>query len=170
MEETTYTALILNIPDNVLRQIINENSSLEVWKKLHPLYDKKDLPNKIYIQEGLFSFKMNLSKSLDENLDDLKKLTNAFNQSGETLGTKSEATILINSIHDPYKEVRSAIKYGRENVSTESIINALRCKDLELKIESKNYEGGESLYRKGRTSKKETDLTTTREINKTGLL
>ena len=83
-------------------------------KKLHSLYDKKDLPNKIYLREKLFYFKMNSSHSLDENLDEFKKLTNAFSQSSKKLVAESEAAILINSIHNSYKEVKSAIRYKRE--------------------------------------------------------
>ncbi|TYK02788.1 ultraviolet-B receptor UVR8 isoform X3 [Cucumis melo var. makuwa] len=43
MEETAYEILILNITDNVLRQVINENTTYEIWEKLKALYDKKDL-------------------------------------------------------------------------------------------------------------------------------
>lgn len=96
MEDATYITLLPNISDNVLRQVIEESTSHEVGKKLHSLYDKKYLPNKIFIRERLFSFEMNSSKSLDENVDEFKKLINAFSQSSEKLGTESEAVILIN--------------------------------------------------------------------------
>lgn len=52
----------------------------------------------------LFSFRMYQSKTLDENLDEFKKLTNAFNQERKV---RLQAAILINSIHDSYKEVKT---------------------------------------------------------------
>ena len=64
----------------------------------------------MFIREKLFSFKMNHNKNLDENLDEFKKLTNALNQIGEKLGVESEAAILINPIHDTYKEVKTKNK------------------------------------------------------------
>ena len=75
---------------------------------------------------------MNQSKTLNENLDEFKKLTNDFNQSGEKLGIESEAAILINSLHD------ATLKYGRESISVDAVITALKNKELELQLEGKN--------------------------------
>ncbi|TYK27655.1 Retrovirus-related Pol polyprotein from transposon TNT 1-94 [Cucumis melo var. makuwa] len=136
MEETTYEILILNITDNVPRQVINENTTYEIWEKLTALYDKKDLPSKLYMRD--FSLKMNQSKTLNENLDEFKKLTNEFNQLGEKLRAESEAAIFINSLHDTYKEVKSTLKYGRESVLVDVVITALKSKELELQLEEKN--------------------------------
>ena len=55
MEETTYEILILNITGNVLRQVMNENTAYEMWEKLKALYDKKDLPSKLYVIQGEYS-------------------------------------------------------------------------------------------------------------------
>ena len=98
----------------------------------------------------LFSFKMNQSKTLNENLDEFKNLTNDFNQSGEKLGAESKAAILINSLHDIYKEVKSALKYGRESVSIDIVNTALKSKELKLQLEGKNAGGVESLFSKGK--------------------
>ncbi|TYK28825.1 putative retroelement pol polyprotein [Cucumis melo var. makuwa] len=53
---------------------------------------------------------MEENKNLDENLDEFKKLTNALNQTEEKMGAESEAAILINLIHDTYKEVKIALE------------------------------------------------------------
>ncbi|KAA0060284.1 retrotransposon protein, putative, Ty1-copia subclass [Cucumis melo var. makuwa] len=119
LEEVAYGTLIMNITENVLRQIIEETTAFVTWEKLKSLYEKKDLPNKMFIRDKLFSFKMNQNKNLDETLDEFKKLTNALNQTEEKLRVESEAAILINSIHDIYKEVKTTLKKdqrrGREH-------------------------------------------------------
>ena len=116
MEEVAYGTLVMNIIDNGLRQVIEETNVFVAWEKLKALYEKKDIPNKMFIREKLFLFKMNQNKNLVENLDEFKKLTNALNQTGEKLGVESEYAILINSIHDTYKEVKTELKYGRETI------------------------------------------------------
>lgn len=73
--------------------MIDEKNAYEVWKRL-----EADLPNKIFLRERLFSFKMNATKSMDENLDEFKKLTSEINRTDEELGKESQATILINSL------------------------------------------------------------------------
>ena len=80
----------------------------------------------MFIREKLFSFKMNQNKNLDENLDEFKKHTNALNQTGEMLGAENEATILINLIHDTYKEVKTTLKYARETINLNSFITSLK--------------------------------------------
>ena len=117
MEEVAYGTLVMNITDNVLRQIIEETTAFATWEKLKVLYEKKDQRNKMFIRNKLFSSKMNQNKNLDENLDELKKLTNVLNQTGEELGAESEVAILINSIHDTYKEVKTTLKYGRKTIT-----------------------------------------------------
>ena len=146
MEEVAYGTLVMNITDNVLRQVIEETTAFATWNKLKALYEKKDLPNKMFIREKLFSFKMNLNKNLDENLDEFKKITNALNQTEEKLRAKSEVVILINLIHDTSKEVKTTLKYGRETITVNSVITALKSKELELKTESKTSNTVESIF------------------------
>ena len=73
--ENAYSLLILNLADNVLRQIDEEDTALKVWIKLKSLYMVKSLSNKIYLKEQLFVFKMDPYKTLEENLDEFKKIT-----------------------------------------------------------------------------------------------
>ena len=48
----------------------------------------------------------------------------------EKLGAKSEVVILTNLIHDTYKEVKTTLKYGRETIIVNSIITALKVRNL----------------------------------------
>ncbi|PON82264.1 hypothetical protein TorRG33x02_219660 [Trema orientale] len=73
--ETAYSLLILNLADNVLTQVDEEDSALKIWNKLDSLYMTKSLSNKIYLKEHLFGFRMDSTKSLEDNLDDFKKIT-----------------------------------------------------------------------------------------------
>ncbi|KAL2497738.1 cysteine-rich RLK (RECEPTOR-like protein kinase) 8 [Abeliophyllum distichum] len=45
-----------------------------------------------------------------------------------------KAIILLNSIPEAYKDVKSAIKYGRDDLTVDMFINALRSKSRELKM------------------------------------
>ena len=73
--ENTYSLLILNLADNVLRQVDKEDTAFKVWTKLESLYMVTSLSNKIYLKEQLFGFKMDPFKYLEENLDEFNKIT-----------------------------------------------------------------------------------------------
>ncbi|PON38034.1 hypothetical protein PanWU01x14_315780 [Parasponia andersonii] len=69
----TYSLLILNLADNVLRQVDEEDTDLEIWNKLDPFYTTKSLSNKIFLKAQLFGFRMDSTKSLEDNLIDFKR-------------------------------------------------------------------------------------------------
>ena len=54
--ESAYSLLILNLADNVLRQVDDENTTAKIWLKLESLYMTNTLSNKIYLKEQLFGF------------------------------------------------------------------------------------------------------------------
>ncbi|TXG60444.1 hypothetical protein EZV62_015017 [Acer yangbiense] len=140
MLEMALWTIILNLYDNVLRKVNDESTAFDVWKKLESLYLTKSLTNKIYLKECLFSFKMDPSKCLGQNLDEFKRMTIELANVGEKrkLSDENEVIILLNSLPDSFKDVKAAIKYGRSSFSLEECISALKSKNLELKIEKKD--------------------------------
>ncbi|TXG53987.1 hypothetical protein EZV62_019243 [Acer yangbiense] len=151
MLEMAVGTIILNLSDNVLREVNDETTAFNIWKKLEGLYLTKSLTNKIYLKERLFSFKMDPSKGLGQNLDEFKKMTIELANASENekLSDENEAIILLNSLPESFKDVKAAIKYDRSSLSLEECISALKSKDLELKIERKD--GGENLFARGKS-------------------
>ncbi|KAK0588992.1 hypothetical protein LWI29_008208 [Acer saccharum] len=150
MLEMALVTIILNLSDNVLREVNDETTAYGVWNKLESLYMTKSLTNKIYLKERLFGFKMNPSKGLGQNLDEFKKMTIELANAGEKekLSDENEAIILLNSLPESFKDVKAAIKYGRSSLSLEECLSTLKSKELELKIERKD--NGENLFVRGR--------------------
>ena len=97
----------------------------------------KSLSNKIYLKEQLFGFKMDFSKSLEENLDEFKKITVSLANIGEKISYENQAIIILNSLPDTFKDLKATIKYGRESLSLDDVLGALRTSDLEIKFEKK---------------------------------
>ena len=140
--ENTYSLLILNLTDNVLRQVDEEDTTLKVWNKLESLYMVKSLSNKNYLKEQLFRFKMDPLKNLEENLDEFKKIAVSLANIDEKISDENQAIIILNSLPNSFKDLKAAIKYGRETLSLDDVLGALRSRDLEIKIEKKGiFEG-----------------------------
>ena len=68
------SAIIMNLADNVLRQVIGEKTALGLWNKLDQLYMAKSTATKIFLKGKFYGFKMNATVSLEQNLDDLNKI------------------------------------------------------------------------------------------------
>ncbi|KAI5668948.1 hypothetical protein M9H77_18801 [Catharanthus roseus] len=78
---------------------------------------------------------------------------------GEVLKEKLEkisdyvAIILLNALPDSFNDVKSAIKYGRDDLSLYDVKNALKSKDLDLQKENKSH--GENPFVRGRIDRRE---------------
>lgn len=78
---------------------------------------------------------MDPSKDLDDNLDVFNKLVQDIVNCDEAVSETYKAIILFNSIPDSYKEVKNAIKYGRDTLTPEIVVNSLRSKEMEMRAE-----------------------------------
>ncbi|TXG70421.1 hypothetical protein EZV62_005356 [Acer yangbiense] len=97
---------------------------------------------------------MDQSKSLEDNLDDFTKLNIelANCDSKEALSDENQAIIVLNSLSDSYKDLKAAIKYGRDSLSLEDVLGALRSREMEMRSE-KRASIGEGLNVRGRSEK-----------------
>ncbi|KAL4031342.1 hypothetical protein IC575_009619 [Cucumis melo] len=67
------------------------------------------------------------------------------------MSDENQAVILLNSLPETYREVKGAIKYGRDSLTMSIVLDALKTRNLEIKKERKD---GELLMARGRSEKK----------------
>lgn len=75
IEEEAYNLQVLNLADQVLRKVSTELTAYSLWSRLVSLYVVQHAPNLAYLKAATFSFRMNTSKSIDENLDEFLRMT-----------------------------------------------------------------------------------------------
>ena len=96
---------------------------------------------------------MDPSKNLEENLDEFKKITVSLANIDENISDENQAIIILNSLPDSFKDMKAAIRYGRESLSLDDVLGALWSRDLEIKFEKKH--NSESLQVRGRSQKRD---------------
>ncbi|XP_038889301.1 uncharacterized protein LOC120079211 [Benincasa hispida] len=132
IEVNAYGTIVLNVIDSVLRQIVDQTTAYDLYNKLNETYLNKDLSNKALLREIFFIYKMNVVKFLTENLNESKRLSSEFRSIRDNIGEENEAFILLNSLPDSFKDVKTVMKYDRERITIEAIISAIRVRKLEL--------------------------------------
>ncbi|KAL2471748.1 Uncharacterized protein Adt_39884 [Abeliophyllum distichum] len=150
-DELAYTFIILHLSNPVLRKVGKFDSTEKLWKKLEELYLIQSTPNKIYLLEKISSFKIDPSRDLDDNLDIFNKFVQDITNCGETVLEINKAIILLNVIPDSFKEVKNAIKYGRETLTPDIVIDSLKSEEIELKFEKNERKNGEVHFVRGRS-------------------
>lgn len=108
-------------------------------------------PNLVYLKGMLFNFKMDTSKSMDENADEFTRLALLLRSTDQALGDTSEAMILLNSLLDEYDVVKHALRYTRIVPSLDLVISGIKARELELNTTKKS---GNNLFVKAKSDKK----------------
>lgn len=105
-DEIAYTSIILRLSDQVLRNVGKLDNTKALWEKLEELYLVKSLLNKLFILERFFSFKIDQSRDLDDNLDIFNELVKDITNTGEKISEEYKDVILLNSLPEAYMEVK----------------------------------------------------------------
>lgn len=88
---------------------------------------------------------MDSEKSLNKNLDAYENITAKLKSLGERIVDENESFVVLNSLPHSYKDVKAALKCGRDKIPIDEIISALKAKETKLlqmmKKESQNVEG-----------------------------
>ncbi|KAL0400089.1 UNVERIFIED_CONTAM: hypothetical protein Sradi_2352200 [Sesamum radiatum] len=140
-DEFAYSSIILNLSDSVIRKVGKQKSAKELWEKLEELYTETSLPTKLFLLEKFFKYKLDLSKNIDDNIDEFTKLIQDIKLTGDESIDEYSPIVLLNAIPDIYSDVKSAIKYDRDSVNLETIITGLKRIEIDLKtsIPSQNH-------------------------------
>nr|GEV17025.1 hypothetical protein [Tanacetum cinerariifolium] len=70
-DENAHSTILLSLSDEVLYEVVDEETDNGVWKKLEKLYMTKSLTNKLLLKERLFSLRMKKGATLKDHLDAL---------------------------------------------------------------------------------------------------
>lgn len=148
------------LSDMILRKVMNEPTALGMWKALKRDYQTKTLPNRIYLKQQFASFKMEESKSIEENMDCFLKLI-ADLSSLNNVSDEDQAIQLLTSLPSQYEALVHTLKYGtgKDTLTVMEITSSAYAKEIELKqkgVLNKGKSGSEGLYveSRGRSSKR----------------
>ncbi|KAL0405402.1 UNVERIFIED_CONTAM: hypothetical protein Slati_3854100 [Sesamum latifolium] len=132
-DEFAYSSIILNLSDSVIRKVGNQNSAKEFWDKLEELYTESSLPSKLFLLEKFFRYKLDMSKNIDDNIDEFTKLIQDIKLTADKNIDEYSPIVLLNAIPETYGDIKSAIKYGGDNVNLDTVISGLKSKEIDLK-------------------------------------
>ncbi|KAL0319875.1 UNVERIFIED_CONTAM: hypothetical protein Sradi_5249000 [Sesamum radiatum] len=153
-DEYAYSSIILNLSDSVIRKVGNQNSAKDLWEKLEELYTKSSLPSKLFLLENFFKYKLDVSKTIDGNIDAFTKLVQVIKLTGDKNIDDYTPIVLLNAIPETYSDVKAAIKYGRDNVILDTVISGLKSKEIDLNTNSPSQYQQEVNFVRGRAKNK----------------
>ncbi|CAM8976019.1 unnamed protein product [Rhodiola kirilowii] len=134
LKELSYFEIMMRLTVDVARKIMHHTEPKTLWDELEKLYLVKFLPNMIFLQTKLFTFKMDVIMSLQENLDIILKLTQDLKKCKDEIKDEHLCVILLNTFPSQFDTLRDVIQYGSEEVTVSKILEAVTSKNESLKV------------------------------------
>lgn len=150
-----------SLADIVLRKVMKEPTAYDMWRALENTYQVMTLPNRFYLKQRFFSFKMEEDKNLDKNLDTFNKLISDLSSLNVVMSEEDTAAILMNSLPKRFDHLVHTLKYSggknKDVITPKEIIMSAYSMELELKdkgVLKKPADEGLFVQTRGRTEKR----------------
>lgn len=141
--EQAKNIIINHISDAVLLKVNHCESAAERWAMLNKLYVETSLPNRIYTQLRLYSFKMLETLSIDQNVDEFLRIVAELGSLQIQVGEEVQAILILNSLPANYIQLKHTLKYGNKTLSVQDVVSSAKSLEREL-AELKELEKGPS--------------------------
>jgi len=135
--------IINHITDAVLLKVQRCVSAADMWATLNKLYMETSLPNRIYTQLRLYSFKMLETMSIDQNIDQFLRIVAELGSLQIVVAEEVQAILILNSLPVSYIQLKHTLKYGNKTLCVQDVVSSAKSLEREL-AESKESERGSS--------------------------
>lgn len=142
LELKTASTIRLCLADEVIYNVINEESTPKLWMELESLYIKKSLMNKLFMKKQLYILRMVEGTNMLEHLNLFNKLISQLLNVDIKVKEEDKTLIILVSLPRSYEHLVTTFLYGRdilemEDVMTAHLSNEVRNKSsmLELQVE-----------------------------------
>ena len=141
------STIIMNVTDTILRKILKEKTAAGMLKVLYAQYMSLSLPNRMYLKQRLYGFRMNESISIESNIDEFLRIITDLGNVMVEVSDEDQAILLLMSLQKQFDQLRDTLRYGKETVTMDEVMNSIHSKQLEFSVNGKgNKNQGEVLY------------------------
>jgi len=152
--------IINHITDTVLLKVQHCVTAAELWATLNKLFMESSLPNRIYTQLRLYSFKMVDNLSIDQNTDEFLRIVAELGSLHIQVGEEVQAIMILNSLPPSYIQLKHTLKYGNKTLSVQDVVSSAKSLERELSEQKETIRapGSTALYtvERGRSHTKNT--------------
>lgn len=97
MDEHAHSEIMIRLADDVAREVVSKTSPESLWDALESLYIIESLFRKISLLCKLFTFKMDVNLSMNDNLDKFLRLIQELARCDDNVKDSHHTVLLLNS-------------------------------------------------------------------------
>jgi hypothetical protein len=124
---------MLCLADDVITEVVDQDTAAALWLKLESLYMTKSLTNKLMLKRRLFALRMQEGTPLRDHLDQLNTILLELRNIDEEVEDEDAALILLVSLPLSYENFVQSFIVGKDTVSLEEVRSSLHARELHHK-------------------------------------
>jgi len=147
LDERAASTIRLHLSDDVVNNIIDEETVRYIWTRLESQYISKTLTNKLYLKKQLYTLDMRECTNSLSHLNMFNVLITQLANLGVKIEEEDKAILLLNSLPSSYDNLVTTILYDKTTIELKDVISALL---LNEKMREKPENQGHALITEGR--------------------
>src|SRR3954468_12340257 len=113
--------IILCLSDEILYNVMNEDTAAELWSRLESLYMMKSLSNKLYMKKQPYCFRMAEGTLILQHLNAFNKIVSDLLALEVKMEEEDKALMLLSSLPPSYDHLVTTILYGKETLELKDV-------------------------------------------------
>jgi hypothetical protein len=138
----------LLLADEVMYDVMEENSTTGIWLNLEKRYMSKSLTNKLHLKQKLYGLKMTEGADLRQHINTFKQIISDMLRIDIKFEDEDKAMMLLTSLPASYEHLVTTLLYGKETLELEEVSGAL-LDHYQRKHKDSAESSGEGLVVKG---------------------
>nr|AAT44257.1 putative polyprotein [Oryza sativa Japonica Group] len=158
-DRKTMSYIHLHLSNNILQEVLKEETAAGLWLKLEQICMTKDLTSKMHLKQKLFLHKLQDDGSVMDHLSAFKKIVADLESMEVKYDEEDLCLILLCSLPSSYANFRDTILYSCDTLTLKEVYDALHAKEKIKKMvpsEGSNSQA-EGLVVRGRQQEKNTN-------------
>lgn len=135
----TINTIHLCLADNVLSNVVHNDSTTILWEKLKQLYIGKSLTNNLYLKQQLYRLKIAYGANLLEHLNVFNQFLNQLHKVNVKVDEEYNAILLLTLLPDSYDNLITMLLFVKDTISLEDVMTLLLSNEIRRRP---NLEGG----------------------------
>uniref|UniRef100_A0A2N9GEX0 Integrase catalytic domain-containing protein n=1 Tax=Fagus sylvatica TaxID=28930 RepID=A0A2N9GEX0_FAGSY len=115
----------LLLADEVMYDVMEENSTTGIWLNLEKRYMSKSLTNKLHLKQKLYGLKMTEGADLRQHINTFKQIISDMLRIDIKFEDEDKAMMLLTSLPASYEHLVTTLLYGKETLELEEVSGAL---------------------------------------------
>lgn len=133
LESKCVSTIRLCIADNIINNVMDEETATGIWKKMEKLYLAKSLTNKWHLKKKLYRLEMAEGMSLIDHMNVFNSLADQLCKVESKVEDKDLAFLLLSSLPSSYDNLVTTLLYGKDSISLEDAQSCLLSHDIQRK-------------------------------------